>query len=196
MGSPAIAAAVAHRPSFDMLVANYPDPRKLGVVALKQLIGGGADDTKPNASHWLGGANGDTCTLRMSRALNRAGFPIPAHSPSLRTVRGKDGFNYAFAVQELHVWLKSRFGAPEILVKGKPVKRDQFDNKKGIIVFDIVFGLNPDGVTRAMGHADLWDGQTFFDELEGISNPQRDFFNVADAVSLWICPGTALLPLV
>jgi hypothetical protein len=60
-------------------------------------------------------------------------------------------------------------------------------------VFDIVFGLNPDGRTRALGHADLWDGETFFDELSGQSNQRRDFFNIADAVSLWTLTGTAVL---
>ena len=194
MGSPAITTSGLRRPSFDRLVSNYPDPIHIGVHALKMMIGGGADDTAPNVSHWLGGDHGDTCTLRMSRALNRAGFPLPPHFPHLGTVRGSDGLHYAFAVQELHAWLKLRLGAPDILVKGKPVSREKFNNRKGIIVFDIVFGLNRDGVTRAMGHADLWDGTTFFDELDGTSYPERDFFNLADAVSLWICPGTASLP--
>jgi hypothetical protein len=183
-----------HRPSFDLLVQNYPDPRSIGVAAVKHLIGGGADDTKPGTDHWLGGENGDTCTLRMSRALNRACLPVPAHFPGLRTVRGNDGLRYAFAVQELHAWLKSALGQPDILVKGKPVKRDQFAGKKGIILFDIVFGLNADGVTRAMGHTDLWDGRTFYDELDGISNPRRDFFAIADGVSLWLLQGAATLP--
>ena len=45
-------------PSFDDLVKNYPTVDS--VVALKKLIGGGADDTGAGVSHWLGGANGDT----------------------------------------------------------------------------------------------------------------------------------------
>ena len=62
-----------------------------------------------------------------------------------------------------------------------------------MIVFDIIFGRNPDG-TRAMGHADLWDGETFFDEISGISSPNRDFFNIAEGVSLWLTDGKAKLP--
>ena len=162
---------------------------------VKRLIGGAADDTKaPPAQQWLGGEHGDTCTLRMSRALNYSGVPIPAHESKLRTVKGADKLNYAFAVQELHAWMIHRFGQPDIRVAGKPVSRDKFAGHKGIIIFDIKFGLNDDGATRALGHADLWDGKTFFDEIYGISTPARDFFTIADAVSLWVARGDAMLP--
>jgi hypothetical protein len=181
-------------PSFDALVKAYPNPRTWSVHAVKELIGGGADDTSaPPPQQWLGGDHGDTCTLRMSRALNYSGYPIPAHFPGLRTVKGKDKLHYAFAVQEIHAWLKKKFGPPDIYVKGKPVKRDNFLEKKGIILFDINFGLNRDGVTRALGHVDLWDGKTFYDEIVGISWPDRDFFKIAGAVSLWLCKGKAVL---
>ena len=85
-------------------------------------------------------------------------------------------------------------GQPDIRVAGKPVSRDTFAGPKGIIIFDIRFGLNDDGVTRALGHADLWDGKTFFDEIYGISTPADDFFARADAVSLWTAQGDAMLP--
>jgi hypothetical protein len=186
-------------PSFDRLVQEYPSPSKWGPGSVKRLIGGGADDTRATtpAGQWLGGENGDTCALRMSRALNLADIHLPSHFHGMRTVTGGDGFSYAFAVEELHTWLKFWFGPPDIMVKGKPVKRDAFSGKKGIILFDIVFGLNDDGRTRALGHADLWDGETFFNEIEGHSvrnDPARDYFSRADAVSLWICQGTTMLP--
>jgi len=175
------------RPSFDELVKNYPDPRRVKLKPLKEIIGGGL------TTDWAMNSIGDSCTLRMSRAFNYgSSYQIPAHFPGLRTLAGKDGLRYAYAVQEFHKWLKQRLGAPDLIVKGKPVSRDSFAGKKGIIIFDIVFGPNPDG-TRALGHADLWDGQTFYDELDGTSRPDRDFFNIADSVSLWICPGTTNL---
>ncbi len=192
-----MAQSESKRPSFDQLVASYPSPLQYSGAEIKRLIGGGIDDTAaPAAQQWLGGSQGDTCTIRMSRALNYASFPIPHHPAGFRTAKGRDGFNYGFAVQELHKWLISRLGRPDVLVRGKPVKRDAFAGKKGIIVFDIVFDLNADNRTRALGHADLWDGSTFYDEIDGTSNAQRDFFTVANAVSLWICTGDATLPTV
>ena len=183
------------RPSFDKLVATYPGPQRYSAGEVKRLIGGAIDDTAaPPAQQWPGGDQGDTCTIRMSRALNYSNVQIPPHFPGFRTARGRDGFRYGFAVQELHKWLGTRFGKPDITAKGKPVRRDAFAGKRGIIVFDIVFGLNADNRTRALGHADLWDGSTFSDEIAGISTAARDFFTIADAVSLWICPGSATLP--
>lgn len=180
-------------PPFPALVAHFPN--MLSVVTLKRLIGGGADDLDaPPGQQWLGGANGDTCTLRMSRAFNYAGLPIPANDPALHTVKGSDHLNYAFRMQELHQWMLRHFGKPDVAVRGKPADRAPFQGKKGVILFDIKFGMNADGVTRAMGHADLWDGSTFFDEIFGVSSPERDFFDIADGVSLWLASGDGELP--
>ena len=180
------------KPNFDDLLKQYP---KAGVVDIKKLIGGAIDDTsQPTGKQWLGGAGGDTCTIRMSRALNYSGVHIPAKYPGLRTAPGRDNLHYAFAVQEMRRWLTGTFGPPDIDVRGKPVSRQPFTKDKGIILFDIRFGMNPDGQTRAMGHVDLWDSKTFFDELTGVSSPERDFFEIADGVSLWITQGTAFWP--
>ncbi len=62
------------------------------------------------------------------------------------------------------------------------------------MLFDINFGLNEDLKTRALGHVDLWDSKTFYDELTKVSSPRRDFFNIADRVSLWIAQGTSFWP--
>ena len=129
----------------------------------------------------------------MSRAFNYAGSPIPHRFHGLRTVQGRDHLNYAFAVREFEAWIHSHVGPPDITAKGKPTPRQPFVGHKGLIIFDIVFGQNPDG-SRAMGHADLWDGETFFDEISGISSPRRDFFDKADRVSLWLSDGKAKLP--
>jgi Type VI secretion system (T6SS), amidase effector protein 4 len=186
--------AHARMPVFDLLLANYPRDRSGGNV--KRLIGGGVNDTgKPLRDQWLGGENGDTCTIRISRALNYSGLHIPASFHGLRTTRGSDGFHYAFAVQEMRVFLTSTLGQPQINVSRKPISREPFKQQKGIILFDINFGLNPDGRTRALGHVDLWDGETFFDEVFGISSPRRDFFQIATRVSLWVANGRAVIPI-
>lgn len=180
-------------PPFDRLVETYPAAQT--VTAVKQLIGGGADDTRapPGPQQWLGGANGDTCTLRMSRAFNYSGSPIPHGFPGLRTVKGRDHLNYAFAVREFEAWVRRNLGPADITVSGKPVARDKFLGHKGLIIFDIVFGPNADG-SRALGHADLWDGKTFYDEINGISGAgDFDFFRRADRVSLWLTDGKATL---
>ena len=82
---------MAHRlPSFDALVAVYP--HRETPAAIKQKIGGAIDDTHAPAGpqQWLGGPEGDTCTIRMSRAFNYAGAVIPKVTPHLVTVAGGD----------------------------------------------------------------------------------------------------------
>jgi hypothetical protein len=184
-----------HRPlpPFDKLAAHYP--YKQTVLLLKKTIGGAVDDTKAAPDkQWLGGASGDTCTLRMSRAFNYSGGVIPNHAHGMETVKGGDSRCYGFRAREFDAWLRSFYGPPDVEVKGKPVSRDKFLGRTGVMSFDITFGLNADGRTRATGHVDLWDGVTFFDELNGISRPNRDFFDIANGVALWTTPGTAVLP--
>lgn len=180
-------------PSFDALVASYPHREQPGEV--KQLIGGSVDDTHapPGPGQWLGGPNGDTCTIRMSRAFNYGGGVIPRSTPHLVTVPGGDHRRYGFRAREFHAWLRFAYGTPDVEVKGKPVARDKFKGKKGLISFDITFGADPVTHQRATGHVDLWDGVTFYDEIAGISNPHRDFFDVANGVALWFADGEAML---
>ena len=186
---------MAHRqlPSFDALVAVYP--HRETPAEIKQKIGGAIDDTHAPAGpqQWLGGPEGDTCTIRMSRAFNYAGAIIPKVTPHLVTVAGGDHKRYGFRAREFDAWLRHNYGAPDIEVKGKPVPRDRFRGKKGLISFDILFGVDPITHQRATGHVDLWDGVTFYDEIAGISRPNRDFFNVANGVALWLSDGKAML---
>ena len=53
------------------------------------------------------------------------------------------------------------------------------DAIRGIITFDT-------HVTQANGHLDLSDGNTFYDEVYGMSHAGRDFFDMARRVSLWV----------
>lgn len=155
---------------FDKLLNNYP----AGTVdSVKKLIGGGVDSPTIH----------DTCAIRMSRALNVSGIPIPGKAPGLYTVAGNYGWHYAIRMQELKHWLQHYFGPPQV-VESKPVSRTRFEGIKGIIAFDITFGLNPDRRTRALGHLDLWDGKNYTHESED----PRDYFAMATKVVLWLAP--------
>ena len=56
-------------PPFDVLNRNYPN--FVSVETVKRLIGGALNDLDaPPNQQWLGGANGNTCTIRLSRTLN------------------------------------------------------------------------------------------------------------------------------
>jgi len=151
--------------SFSNLLSSYPqddDPE-----AVKKLIGG-----KVNAS-WIT----NTCAIRLSRALNYSGSPLPAHFTGMEVISGADKKHYAFRMQELKTWIASRFGPPTI-DKPKPqtatIDRSSFAKHKGIIAFDIHFA-------DASGHIDLWDGATFTHEHAA----GKDYFALATRVSLW-----------
>ena len=173
-------------PQFDVLNKNYPN--FVSVETVKRLIGGGVNDLDaPPDQQWLGGASGNTCTIRLSRTLNYSGVPIPKNPEGLRTTYGADHLNYAFAMQEMRQWLTGHFGPPDIdQTGGPPISRDAFRGKKGIIAFDIHF-------SDANGHLDLWDGQTFYDEVYGMSRASHDFFDMARRVSLWLTDGASML---
>jgi hypothetical protein len=172
-------------PPFDVLNRNYPN--FVSVETVKRLIGGALNDLDaPPNQQWLGGANGNTCTIRLSRALNYSGVPVPKNPPGMRTAVGADHRNYAFAMQEMRGWLAGHFGAPTIdQLGGPPISRGAFSGKKGIIAFDIHF-------TDANGHLDLWDGHTFYDEVYGLSHAGHDFFDMARRVSLWATEGSSV----
>ncbi len=161
-------------PPSAKLAAAFPNIKD--ARAVKQLIGGGVDDTQQGpAKEWIG----NTCTVRMSRTLNYAGAPLPAHFPGMRMVKGGDGRHYAFAVLEFWKYMTATFGKPQIDVKGGAgVRAKSFGGKTGIIGFEIHFN-------DANGHFDLWDGTTFFDEIYGISYPGHDFFEMATRIALW-----------
>ena len=137
---------------------------------VKKLIGGRAD------ADWIQ----NTCALRLSRALNYAGLPLPAQFQGMEVITGADKRHYAFRMQELKKWIAFRLGSPTVEVV-KPVNslidRTAFTAKQGIVAFDIRF---PD----AAGHIDLWDGKTYTHEAED----PRDYFALATKVVLWELP--------
>ena len=127
-------------PPYDSLKANFPAKTPEEV---KTLIGG-----KVNLA-WIS----NVCVIRVSRALNYSGDPIPIARAALNTVSGADGRRYAFRVREFRQYLQDKYGPPDYSGGGgAPSKEAQA--MRGIILFDV------QGWSDASGHADLWNGST------------------------------------
>lgn len=126
-------------PSFTSMWANYPDDHDSNKV--KRAIGGKVD------ADWID----NTCTIRLSRAFNYSGHPIPRNFPGLNVVSGGDGMWYAFRVREMRRYLESRYGKPSFQASG-PEASLHANGKPGIIMFDVA------GWTSATGHFDIWNG--------------------------------------
>jgi hypothetical protein len=147
-------------PPFAELARNYPNGSD---ERIKELIGG-----RVNAA-WID----HTCAIRLSRALNYSGVPVPADFAGMKTISGGDGKHYAYQVRGMRPWLEATFGPPQIRAV-RPVDRRRFLGKKGVIAFVIPF-------VNASGHVDLWDGSHYtYEELD----PQ-DYFKLASEVVLW-----------
>lgn len=149
-------------PLYSALSAAFP---ALDVAGVKALIGGGVDaDYIENV-----------CAIRVSRALNYAGAPIPAKRSGLLTVRGADGMSYALRVREMNQYLRDIYGPPTQQAKGGAVAPG-FRSVPGIILFDVR------GWTNATGHLDLWDGQVC---------AYQGYWAEAFEVLLWAAPSVA-----
>lgn len=158
--SSAVAAAI---PNVDLLIKNYPTGSDAEV---KAAIGG----------HVNSGAVKNTNAIRMSRAFNLSGAPIPAGPGTsvagLHTLRGADKLNYAYKVSELKTWMISKYGQPTLQLKAGPygTAPQALAGKKGIVLF-VDLGRSDD-----IGHMDLWDGQ----RVVG-----KGMFELAKQVYLW-----------
>lgn len=146
-------------PPFQRLWDNYPSEHD--ALAVKKAIGG-----KVNAP-WIT----NTCTIRLSRAFNYAGQPIPAHFPGLHTVAGADGKAYAFRVSEMSKYLASRYGHATYIATGAE-GRTRLAGHRGVIMFDVR------GWNDATGHFDIWNGSTA---------RYSAYFEKAARVLLWSC---------
>jgi len=158
--SGAVAAAI---PNVDALIKNYPTGSDAEV---KAAIGGQVTS----------GAVVNTNAIRMSRAFNLSGAPIPAGPGAsvagLHTFRGGDKLNYAYKVSELKTWMISKYGQPSLQLKAGPygTAPQALAGKKGIIFFADL------GWSDGNGHMDLWDGQ----RVVG-----KGYFELAKQVYLW-----------
>lgn len=133
-----------------------------GAAEVKKKIGGAVD------AAWIT----NTCTVRLSRALNYGGFevPSPTKAKPMNVIKGGDAKWYAFRVREMSEYLRTRVGKPDV-VSTDP---DDFIGKKGIIKFTI------SGSSAYTGHFDLWDG----------TGPRNHAY-FGEQVELWITPDKA-----
>ena len=163
---------MAKLPNFQKLWDNYPGKQSADEV--KQLIGGAVN------ADWIT----NTCTIRMSRAFNLAGFKVPfghkfaagGQPAMLNTVKGGDGLRYAFRVAEFLKYMKEQFGKPQIRIlqeRGSAMP-DAFKGRQGIVVF------NDCGWSDATGHFDLWNRDQIGHE---------GYWDKAKEVYLWAADG-------
>lgn len=132
------------------LVAAYPN---VPLAEVKTLIGGRVD------ADWIENA----CALRVSRALNYGGLPVPFirdADKKQQTVTGADGKWYIFRVTVLANFLAKQLGAAAITAKARAaggVDGGAFIGIKGII------GMKVSGWSNATGHFTLWTGSACID---------------------------------
>ncbi|NBC32590.1 MAG: hypothetical protein GVY13_07935 [Alphaproteobacteria bacterium] len=148
-------------PIINELWQSYPQG---SVEKVKTDIGGRVD------YDWVD----NTCAIRVSRALNYSGQPVPAPNNryGLNVISGADGKWYAFRVREFKKYLSMRYGAPSISKTssiGRTQLRAAFEGRCGIIAFDVRWA-------NSTGHLTLWDSKSCADTC---------YFNIADAVHLW-----------
>jgi hypothetical protein len=132
-------------PSVSNLQTHYPTGT---VEEVAKLVGGTVEKNLLNAAFT---AYKDTCAIRVSRALNYGGDPIPyignIDNPyvkgKLRTNKGSDDKRYIYSTYDMRVYLNMRFGY------GKKFKSTAtaavLASVKGIIAFGFL-------------HIDNWDG--------------------------------------
>jgi hypothetical protein len=145
--------------NWSLLWDNYPEDHNADRV--KEKIGG-----KVNYG-WIT----NTCTIRLSRALNYAKQPIPSNFSGLNVVSGGDHKWYAYRVKEMRKYLEATYGKADIQISGRTDEmRTGVLGKRGIIMFDVR------GWSDATGHYDLWDGSRI---------RYSEYFAKASTVLLW-----------
>jgi RHS repeat-associated protein len=149
------------RPSFSLLEANYLGDNYTSPQVYEKIGGKVYQNYLANPE-----AYANSCALRMSYALNRAGAPIP-HITG--TGSGADGMWYFYRVADLGKYLNRTYGHPDI----NGHARSDFNGVHGIIQFDVSIWTN------ATGHFTTWDGSQV---------GHGDYFKESDDVHLWILP--------
>ncbi|MCA9707568.1 MAG: peptidoglycan-binding protein [Myxococcales bacterium] len=153
--------------NFDQMWDEYPAPGGSADEA-KRIVGGRA----------VSEGIDNTCVLRMSRAFNYSGNPIPkSNDDEILTIKGGDGRNYALRVREFTRYLHRKYGPPdqehEYPPPGGGEIPSSFKGRQGVIVFDV------EGWTDATGHVDLWNGTRC---------RHHGYFERAAKVMLWEVP--------
>lgn len=173
-GRPAAPVFTTDGRAFQQLLSSYPQG---SVDEVKALIGRPGDA-------WIV----NTCAIRVSAAMNGAGFRIDRAVQDERSLTDPDakinfisdrsgvrnGHYYIYRVDELARYMLKKYGKPQIWAKsgkkGGEELRQAVAGKKGVIIFVVK------SWTDATGHFDLWDGAKASHE---------DYFGAASDVFLW-----------
>jgi hypothetical protein len=155
-------------PDFKLLSAGFPDYWKYPEAAdARKFVGGEAMESDIT----------NTCTIRLSHAMNSVDVPIPRFWMKVTNRRGKNGKYYIIRVKDFRSWMEHQFGKPDMDLSKKPGA--SFDTKaiqgsQGVIAFG-------DGIEDTFGHFDLWYGDKFSHQ----HNAGKDYFSLAARISLW-----------
>jgi len=165
----------SERPSF-YNAWRYFSQVKLNVSTVGKIFGGkvkqNIEISKKEDGKWT-----NACTIRMSYTLNRTGFPI--QQGKYGAVSARDGMWYMYRVEDMLLYLRDVFGAPEIEINRAHVP-DDFKGMKGILV------VTGNGGRDSRGHITLWDGLKCADicyfpgEGSGNFSPRK--------AALWVLP--------
>jgi Type VI secretion system (T6SS), amidase effector protein 4 len=163
---------MAKIPGLIMLQIHYPNKEAKDVAA---LVGGKVQENYENKDLL---SYKDTCAIRISRALNYAGDPIPnvsnIHNPyvggHVRTNRGADNMRYIYSTYDMRAYLNVRYGQGK---KFSPSSTQaDLSGVKGIIAFGFY-------------HIDLWDGADCWHQCYfGVQEPKI----TNDNIIVWQTP--------
>jgi hypothetical protein len=164
---------MAHIPSVANLFAHYPTGTP---DAVAKLIGGTVEKNFVNPKFT---SYKNTCAIRVSRALNYAGDPIPAAGGGLsnpfmkdkkiRTDKGGDGKRYIYSTYDIRAYLIGRYGHPKRF-PGTATKAD-LAGVQGIVAF-------------AFFHVDVWNGS----KCAGHDGGFGDSHVVGGEILVWRAP--------
>lgn len=171
------------QPSFQMMWDAFPDHVQYPTLKdLHTFVGG---QLARNIDVPGFGPKGNTCAVRVSRALNYAAMPlshktIKAHK--LNPLLGGDKKLYLFRVREMKTYLAHALGVTPVRVQKDFASA--FAGRRGIVSFDI------QGWSDASGHIALWDGSSFrepaFDDYRNLQDdPATTKVEAVTAMRLW-----------
>jgi hypothetical protein len=155
-------------PAFKTLSANFPDYWRYPTPdAARKYIGGETLDKDIT----------NTCTIRMSHAMNASGAPVPKVWQTITNREGRNKQYYIIRVVNFRAWMEHMFGPPDLTFTkkaGDKFQRHRLEGNEGVIAFDI-------GFTDATGHFDLW----YRDKFSHEDNGGQEYLMRAKQISLW-----------
>jgi Type VI secretion system (T6SS), amidase effector protein 4 len=132
-------------PDFDLLAREFPDYWKFPDPAeVRKMLGGGVNDKDIT----------NTCTIRLSHAMNAVGATIPRIWQTITNRKGKNGQYYIIRVVNFHPWMEFQFGKPDLDFHKESGKA--FDRKR-IRGYEGVIGFHPERRARARPSANPFE---------------------------------------